>query len=317
MRIVVSNHEVPHLWAHRTQSEAKNANGSFYFNGDTIYSYGSHFPIARHVTQPDGMQVVFVTTRTYSVTTSGHVGRVRNAIPSSVTEWFVARPDHSPEGCFEEFRAVCKRLMEEVADAKNKVSKAKRYLQYEEKAEYANAFASTFKLKGRITIAPSGDVVAAIATERKQEADRQRRARAKQARELVKRDAARRLEMADVAAKWQAGEYVNGREYYYPDALLRIEGDELVTSMGARIPLSHALRGLRFVEAVRASGKAYQRNGHTIHLGHYAIDSIDVLGNLKAGCHYIQWAEIERIAPLLRASGVTENSTTEEAGNVQ
>ena len=35
--------EIPHLWAHRTQDEARNRQGNLYFTGDTIYSYGSHF----------------------------------------------------------------------------------------------------------------------------------------------------------------------------------------------------------------------------------------------------------------------------------
>ena len=46
--------EIPHLWAHRTQEDARNRQGNLYFTGDTIYSYGSHFPIARHVTNDDG-----------------------------------------------------------------------------------------------------------------------------------------------------------------------------------------------------------------------------------------------------------------------
>ena len=46
--------EIPHLWAHRTQDEARNCQGNLYFTGDTIYSYGSHFPIARHVTNDSG-----------------------------------------------------------------------------------------------------------------------------------------------------------------------------------------------------------------------------------------------------------------------
>ena len=41
--------EVSHLWANRAQDEARNRQGNLYFTGDTIYSYGSHFPIARHV----------------------------------------------------------------------------------------------------------------------------------------------------------------------------------------------------------------------------------------------------------------------------
>ncbi len=49
-RHVFPNREIPHLWAHKTQDEGRNGTGSFYFTGATIYSYGSHFPIATHVT---------------------------------------------------------------------------------------------------------------------------------------------------------------------------------------------------------------------------------------------------------------------------
>ena len=54
---------------------------NFYFDGDTIYSYGSHFPIARHVETKRGRAVLF-TTRDYSVTTSGHKWTVLAALPT-------------------------------------------------------------------------------------------------------------------------------------------------------------------------------------------------------------------------------------------
>lgn len=64
--------ELAHIWAAQTQNEGKA--GSFYFNGKTIYSYGSHFPIATIV----GNDVLF-TMRTYSNTTAKHIGRTRQA----------------------------------------------------------------------------------------------------------------------------------------------------------------------------------------------------------------------------------------------
>ena len=57
--------EIPHLWAHRTQDDARNRQGNLYFTGDTIYSYGSHFPIARHVVNEAGERAVLFTTATY------------------------------------------------------------------------------------------------------------------------------------------------------------------------------------------------------------------------------------------------------------
>ena len=81
MRHVYLNHEIPHLWAHQSQDEARNSTGSFYFEGPTIYSYGSHFPIARHVTNERGERAVLFTTAHHSVTTSGHCSAVAGAIP--------------------------------------------------------------------------------------------------------------------------------------------------------------------------------------------------------------------------------------------
>ena len=57
---------------------AKNANGSLYFIGDTIYSYGYHFPIAR-IIQGNNPTVLF-TTRKYSVTTAKHKNDVMRAL---------------------------------------------------------------------------------------------------------------------------------------------------------------------------------------------------------------------------------------------
>lgn len=50
MKRVVNNSQLPHLWMYPREvgDNARTPNGSFYFEGDTIYSYGSHFPIARH-----------------------------------------------------------------------------------------------------------------------------------------------------------------------------------------------------------------------------------------------------------------------------
>lgn len=45
--------EIPHLWFHKTQQSARN-HGNLFFDGDTIYSYGYHFQIARHVTNERG-----------------------------------------------------------------------------------------------------------------------------------------------------------------------------------------------------------------------------------------------------------------------
>lgn len=62
--------KIAHLWAYQQQDSARNT-GNYYFNGRTIYSYGSHFPIAT-ISSVDN-NVVFFTRKSYSNTTSKHI----------------------------------------------------------------------------------------------------------------------------------------------------------------------------------------------------------------------------------------------------
>lgn len=70
--------QVAHLWANKQQLEAKNTNRSFYFWKDTIYSYGSHFPMAKHI-ELNGQSYVLFTVRSYSNTTAKHISITRSA----------------------------------------------------------------------------------------------------------------------------------------------------------------------------------------------------------------------------------------------
>ncbi len=75
MKKVVTPQEVAHLFANQLQSEATTQGRNFYFYNDKIYSYGSHFCIARFV---DDNTLLF-TERGYSNTTAKHIAQVRNA----------------------------------------------------------------------------------------------------------------------------------------------------------------------------------------------------------------------------------------------
>ncbi len=94
---------VAHLWANQSQDSARDKRGNFYFYGDTIYSYGAHFPIARHVATKRGRAVLF-TTRGYSVTTTGHKWTVEGAC-RHLTVFHVQDPTSSDrKGQFAEYR---------------------------------------------------------------------------------------------------------------------------------------------------------------------------------------------------------------------
>jgi len=173
------------------------------------------------------------------------------------------------------------------------------------------AYAAFFSLK-----LPKLPVVPALDSKEMKEV------KAREAKNAAKRAEQTRLERieqekrdAKLAEEWRNGTY-NGYFHNMP-VMLRVRtfnADEsaqfavaqVETSRGARVPVSHALRGLKFVRAVIAKGEPYQRNGHTLHLGNYAIDRIEADGTLHAGCHVIPYAEIERIALILESMAVSE-----------
>jgi len=276
---------VAHLWANRTQEYARNPGHNFYFSGDTIYSYGSHFPVARHVTRK-GKSAVLFTTRSYSSTTAGHKCTVASAC-RHLTVFHVADVNGTePRKQFAQYRAEYMGLVGKYAKARTR--KPEHLEALRRLVEEANGYAEFFGLRTRLTLPDdlTGMVAECQAIEKR---ERERKQREERKRE---REALERLQ------RWVDGETDYPPSAYGQPIRLRIAGDELQTSRGARVPLAHAVKAFRVLKRLHDKGQAYQRNGHTIHLGHFALDSLDTEGNVTAGCHTVQWAEIERVAAL-------------------
>lgn len=73
---VFTNDMVAHVWAQQSQQSGRSANGQFYFEGPTLYSYGSHY-VAGLFAAPGGP--VFINSTGYSMTTNRHVSRAAGA----------------------------------------------------------------------------------------------------------------------------------------------------------------------------------------------------------------------------------------------
>jgi len=76
MRNVLPTSELCHKWANQEQESGRTSNGTMFFNGSTIYSYGHHFPIAKHIVNEQGQRAVLYTERSYSNTTAKHKSHV-------------------------------------------------------------------------------------------------------------------------------------------------------------------------------------------------------------------------------------------------
>lgn len=83
IRKVFSSDMVCHVFAQREQDEARNQTGNVYFWGDTLFSYGSHFPMAVFFDGAFGDKkktVVLFNSSSYSAITSGHQSMARRAL---------------------------------------------------------------------------------------------------------------------------------------------------------------------------------------------------------------------------------------------
>ena len=140
MKTVFNNSELAHIYANQRQQHGRNSNGSFYFEGKTIYSYGGHFPIAKIVANESGDDCMLFTYRTYSNTTAKQISIVRNA-----TRQYKKIYCHTPSTNHSSNFASWLQLSEHQAAKLQKAKKPELYLNelsrlYSEVSEYAQFF---------------------------------------------------------------------------------------------------------------------------------------------------------------------------------
>jgi len=240
LKHVFNTGEIPHLWAHRTQDGARNRQGNLYFEGDTIYSYGSHFPIARHVVNKAGDHAVLFTTATYSVTTSGHCSAVRSAIPSGIPAFHVPEvyPDlgtikEAHERNLKHYAETTEEHVVKYARSRSSFNKEWHHEQAESQRKQALAYCKFFRLPK-----PNSKAIPALDSKLLEKIRTQEAQRATEKAEQTKRERAEAIaRQQELIAKWRTGQY-SGCLYDVP-AMLRIDGNEVLTSRGVRFPISH------------------------------------------------------------------------------
>lgn len=302
MKRVVSPEMVAHLWADQSQSEARNQQGNIYFRDSTIYSYGGHFPMARHVVGKNKKPIVLLTTRRYSVTTARHLSMVRQAaqhLEVIECEQVEATMPSSHQKNLEAMRKQCEALLLKAARARVSVD---YYVRDAEQLvvnhlRYRQAFGLRLDKPLVIPEDWQADTLARVKRLREQE---------------KKRDARLIQDTSEVLNYWKQGQAALLAAYAekerpktapskVPVALrLSADGQEIETSLGARVPATHAKRIWQLIQQIVSKQLApYQHNGHTEHVGSFRVDSIDEQGTLKAGCHTIRYEAMAELASRL------------------
>lgn len=291
MKKVFSSHnEAAHIWASQSQYEGRASR--VFFEGEIIYSYGRHFPVARFA--PEYGDIVLFTSRGYSSSTGKHKGVIRAAIPDSYQVIYcddVSRPASHNLGIWED---KVNYLREKFADSSRKPTRARLALEIASFTNAARAYCDALKIDAPAFTCTTTDEddareYGAIA-ERKRDANRETR--------RIEQDRIRKLEAAERFALWLTGEnvYSGGFELY--PTTLRLKGEEIQTSRGAKIPVDDALKIYPLLERTKRGGGKLEAGLHNINLGQYRFNSFD--GNtLVVGCHSIAWNEIEKMAKQL------------------
>jgi hypothetical protein len=289
----MNNEQLAHVWAQGDSN--RNPKGSnMFIDNNVIYSYGYHFPIAKHC----GDFVLF-TNKSYSNTTSKHIGHVRQAIPYTL-------PVYTVNNVMAERKAQHKGnyqgLVDEVDAALDTLSRGRthfehRFSVYRSAIIAANAYTKAFKLGFRQRHVPDSLDELTELMEAKKGAIKKANAKALKERKAYAKRMAR--EWDEQTAEWLAGErYSLSSALHYAGrpTLLRLNGDTVQTSRGAHFPLDHAKKAWTAIKAVVRSGEAWKANGHTIKVGFFNIQSISAKGDVVAGCHELKYEVMKDFA---------------------
>lgn len=279
------NYDIAHEWARDWKGEeAGTAANMFYANG-CIYSYGSHFMIARHVHGVNNRHAVLMTENTYSRTTAKHIAIVRNAC-SHYEQIQVADPKLPHEALFLRWHEQMKDLAQNLGAAK-KPGKSLLLL----KAVFAEAkkYADFFGLELPVTIVDMGAISSREQFQAHWEAEKQLQEKVAE-KERKKR---KKLFAARLTA-WRAHETndLYGRDGW--DYLrCNPKTGAIETTQSVDIPLTDGQAFYRQILAIVDRGGCSNCNFLFMH--QYPVLEINKQ-YIRVGCHQISLKEINRFA---------------------
>jgi hypothetical protein len=332
--------EIVHLWAHQSQEEARCRNA--YFEKETIYSYGRHFPIARIYTKNKGKKnekkVVFFTLDTYSSTTAQHISSTRSAcshmekiyMKHVITGYGDPAEDiYAHEQNFKYWH----RTIEDYLDKFSRARDAKEsYLGYARRtAEEAKLYITFLgikpdkRLKALFKLLNDPKWENEITEYKERTAARLSDPLLQEKREKARlaREKALQKQFTEQIQKWRNFEAYNpyrlpGQHRHYhtpslPDLLRYKESEQRVeTSQGVQVPIEIAHRFYRQIKIVLSRGGCLSEDACAEKILNYSVQEITA-EHIRVGCHRIPMTEVEAIANQLKWNG--DGRDTMESGN--
>jgi hypothetical protein len=273
-KVFTNSRDVIHLFAQRTQSEARCSN--VYFDGNSCYSYGRHYELGRFVTNKKGELAILIEDKGYSVTTAKHICEMRWAT-SQYRQFFC-----------EEVRED--RVISFIEDMVKKLQTARkkelylnpaltRYQKFMEGvAWFGDKVENIEKLNALMDVINGGDYTEYL----KANTARIKKAVQRKAREAKAKGKIELKEFYD---------YERNRVYYGVESYVRLsqDGESVETSQCVRVSRKEA-KVLYNLIIAKKDIKGFIIGGYTV---------ISINGVLKVGCHNINIDSMHRTGILL------------------
>lgn len=298
----MNNDQVGHDWFYCNKNVVDQGAKNFFHDGTTVYSYGSHYPIARKLGFKFDDVVLFtidgsgiINTSSYGSTTAHHVSIVRRAIPNYIDVIFVdnvnAKNKKEHLHNYENNMKLIKGIVLDIAVGRNGSGiQNERVWSVKKVVQQMNKYTKLFKLGKR-----------QIDIEKILDKDAIKKAKVKQELFLKKIIASQKKRTAQIIQENQQKieDWKNGKRAQVPYAIkecfLRINGDVVETSKGAKIELDHAIKLFSYVKCVNAGKLDFQKK----HFGTYTLISVNEK-KITIGCHTIKIEEMARINSLIK-----------------
>jgi hypothetical protein len=299
-RLVWPTAEIAHIWAHQKAPEGRNPQANFYFNGRVIYSYGSHFPIAR-LMEHKGKKYVLMTTRRYSSVTAQHLYHVRDAI-THMAVFNVDRPLN--DRCWPDYQRQAKEAWQDVLACPR--AKWNKVETFDGIMDEANDYAKFLGLKSRIK-RPENYLEQFNIAEKHEKARNAREIARHIARTEQRRidDEIAKKKLEEVIPIWRAGKFPTSRLPYHHSmgTMLRLvrRNKFIESSRGVFVPVADAPAIWEKVKQCRHDCAIWLRNGNPeeLKIGGYPVDEVHQDGEVRVGCHRLPYPELESIAKQL------------------
>ena len=311
-RVFSNSDQVLHLWANQSQDSARSKN--VFFEGDTVYSYGRHYPLGRIGTYK-GQKIAFINDTGYSNTTAKHIRHAKSAASHLIVLTQKSGDfDFSAKSMRAALLAEQGELVDKLMGHFSRTGDLEHTRNGWNLSEWIAGEVDEFNKKcaalGFKTLGLEGIKdfdFRALWVERVElnnfriKAASSPEALEKKALEKRKRDAAKIEKNKAKIDEWVSGGPLQEFMRRMPMQFIRVKGDLVQTTGGADVPLFHALVVARKLK--NGTLKPGQR------VGHFSVDAVSA-DVLKIGCHTICVKQaLEVLSPML--TGQLEKSLSE------